>query len=204
MPQKLTRYVHNNRSRLGIKPRLIILHTTEGYNRSGTSDLTSLASWFNGPEKLSAHYGVDQQGNSVRMVPDDRVAYAAGTVYNSISLNIEQVAFADRTSKQQWIRDHHLQLYRVAAILADWHEKYNIPLKFSRFRGVCEHKHISGVWGHHDCGKGYPLEYVITWAQLINMRRNQPRRRATIKQLERRVAHQQRIAGRKHVDTRPW
>lgn len=208
MPRKLTKIVRNRRGRWGIKPRLIILHTTEGHNRAGVSDLTGLASWFNGSLKISSHYGVDSEGNSIRMVPDDEVAYHAGWV-NQWSLGIEQVGFAS-TKKKNWVINYHRGLYRVAAILADWHIKYGIPLKFSRFKGVCGHKNVSGPGGHWDPGPDYPLEYVLTWARLIvarrrfNPRKNMRWQRAKIRNLEKQVARVQRRYGRKKPDTRPW
>jgi N-acetyl-anhydromuramyl-L-alanine amidase AmpD len=138
------------------------------------------------------------------MVPDNEVAYHAGWV-NSWSLGIEQVGFA-AWSRQQWIRYQEPQLYRVASQIATWCEKYDIPFKLSRYRGICQHNDVSGLWGHWDCGPGYPIEYVILWAELIHHRRKpsrkQPKKR--IRQLEARIRAAQRRYGIKRPDTKPW
>ena len=42
--------VRNQSSRNGRKPKIIVLHTTEGHNRPGLSDLDSLVSMFDNPE----------------------------------------------------------------------------------------------------------------------------------------------------------
>ena len=199
MPQKLVDITANKRRRI-IKPRLAVLHTTQGVNLPGVQDLKNLRGWFDPSQsRVSAHYGVDKAGNSIRMVPDDYVAFHVGLA-NDYSLGIEQVANA-AISKREWVNDHHLGLYRVAAILVDWNEKFDIPLRHSRLKGVCQHKHVSGPWGHSDCGDGFPEEYVIHWAKLIKARRHHWRDR--VHEFEQDVARVQRRWGKK-VDTRPW
>lgn len=194
MPKKLTRPVRNSRTRLH-HPRLIVLHTTEGYNNPGIADLTGLASFFN-RGRDSAHIGNDAQGNSVRMVSDSRVAFTQGP-YNDVSLSIEQIGFASQ-SKKFWITQRHNQLRNTSGYIAIWSRKYGIPIRFSKWKGVCEHKHISGRFGHKDCGPGYPLAYVLQWAEFIRLN-NKPRRsfreRIKLEYLRRRIHLTQRSYG---------
>lgn len=160
----------NFSSRRGVRPRLIILHTTEGHNRAGTSDLDALFNWFNNPAaKVSSHRGIDAEGNEYQYVRDADKAWTSGN-YNPQSLNIEQVGFAS-TSKSSWIKNYHRGLRKTAATIVDWSFKYGIPLRYSTYRGICQHKHISGPGGHTDCGPGYPQTYVIYWARLMKWRR---------------------------------
>src|SRR5690349_3052274 len=53
---EITASVVNQSSRNGVKPRLIVLHTTEGHNTAGLDDLRGLVSFFDNPNsQVSAH-----------------------------------------------------------------------------------------------------------------------------------------------------
>lgn len=169
MPQSFVWYVRNQ-SASWLPKRLIVLHTTEGHNRPGVTDLLSLASWFNTwSSRVSAHKGVDQEGNKITMVSDSRKAWHAGWV-NGFALGLEQIGFA-ASSKQYWIKTYHNGLVTVAKQLADWSIKHNIPLQISSTRGVIGHRGVSGHGGHWDPGANYPLEYVVVLATIWRMRK---------------------------------
>lgn len=170
MSATIKRIVRNRSSRRGVRPRLLVLHTTEGSNRPGLSDLIGLAHWFNNPaSQASSHLGIDQEGNAVRMVPDADKSWTQVS-YNPQALSIEQVGFAS-TSTRNWVVGYHNGLRRTAQALARWSSKYKIPLKLSTYKGVCEHRHLGAAGGgHHDCGEPYPLQYVIDWAYLWRWR----------------------------------
>lgn len=170
MPQRLKQIVRNRSSRQGVVPRLIVLHTTQGHNRPGTSDLSSLASWFDNPDsQASSHKGVDSEGNRITMVEDHDKSWTQANA-NPYSLSIEQVGFAKFT-KGFWIKRYHRGLKATAEIIADWSITHKIPIRHSTSRGVCQHVDISGPGGHTDCGTGYPETYVIYWARLIAWRK---------------------------------
>jgi N-acetylmuramoyl-L-alanine amidase len=96
--KRLRRPVRNQSSRGGARPRLIVLHTTEGHSRRGSSDLEGLAAWFDNPaSQASAHKGIDAEGNVVTMVPDSRKAWTQ-CAFNSVALSIEQVGFSSTSS----------------------------------------------------------------------------------------------------------
>ncbi len=174
-PDQLTRIVRNRSSRNGTACRVIVMHTTEGHNRPGISDITGLASFFdNASVQASSHYAVDQEGNSVRMVPDAEKAWTV-TVSNPFTLNIEQIGFA-ASSKSYWVKDYHNGLRRCAEILADWSVKYDIPLRYSTSNGVCSHNDLPG--DHWDPGPNYPFQYLIWWARYIKMHRQGKKLRA--------------------------
>jgi N-acetylmuramoyl-L-alanine amidase-like protein len=156
----LTRNVRNQSSRNGVKPRIMVLHTTESHNRPGVGDLQGLASWFDNPAaQASSHIGNDAEGNDIRMVPDDAKAWTQAA-YNSIALSIEQIGHASQSS---WPR---AQLENTARWLAHWSRKYDIPLVRSTARGVCQHKDLGAAGGgHHDCGPNYPLADVLRMAR---------------------------------------
>jgi N-acetyl-anhydromuramyl-L-alanine amidase AmpD len=155
-----TRLVRNRSSRNGSRPRLMVLHTTEGDNHPGIRDLEGLAGWFDNPDaQASSHVGIDAEGNCVRMVPDTEKAWTQGN-HNPFCLSIEQVGHASFT-RRFWMLRYRRGHNRVAKQLGEWSIKYDIPLEHSTSHGVCEHVDISGPGGHTDCGPGYPLQYVL-------------------------------------------
>lgn len=168
------RIVGNQSSREGGRPKLIVLHTTEGSDDAPT-DLLSLASWFNNPSsQASAHVATDKEGYSVRMVDDEQKAWSVCS-YNPYTLNIEQIGFS-AFSRDDWFK-RDKQLIATARFCAYWSKKYGIPLRHglaSRITlaiyksGVVQHKNLGIVGcGHVDCGAGYPQRYVILMARLI-------------------------------------
>lgn len=201
MTTSFVRLVRNQSSRAGIRPQIMVLHTTEGHNRQGTSDLEGLASYFDNPHaQASSHFGVDAEGNSCRMVPDENKSWTQSN-YNSVSLSIEQVGFA-ATSRREWFQTYRHGLYRTASILADWHLKWDIPLKHSTSRGVCQHKNLGILGGgHHDCGDGYPERYVILLARLIVLRKTGRNKSLKARRLKARLWAAQRRYGIKHPTT---
>lgn len=201
-----TRVVRNRSSRQGAPIRLLALHTTEGHNRPGVSDLDGLAGWFNNPDaQASSHLGIDQEGNCVRMVPDGDKAWTQA-YWNPWCLSIEQVGFAAE-KRQYWVRDYHKGLERVAQALATWSVDTGVPLRSGAVSssgnilrsGVIQHSKLGSLGGgHHDCGDGYPQRYVVLWARLFKLRRTRPKgwkvRAWALK--KRLYAAQRRYAGR--------
>jgi hypothetical protein len=166
------RIVRSRSSRNGIKPVLLVLHTTEGPGDA----LLGLASYFDNIEnQASSHVANNHLGESVRMVPDFEKAWTCSG-YNSLTLNIEQMGFAS-SNKAQWFKRCDKQLSNTAAWLAEWSVAYRIPLRKGRASssfisvsrsGVVQHKDLGTVGGgHSDCGSGYPQRYVVRLARLI-------------------------------------
>lgn len=146
----------------------LTLHTTEGANRPGVTDLTGLATFFSGVQ-ADATWGVDAEGNKCRMKEDGDAPWTNGfRDWNNRAVTIEQVGFA-ATHAHEWITDYHNGLRTVAGLAATYHEKGWIKLRstFSRPGGVNQHKHISGPGGHTDCGPDYPEKYVVYWARWV-------------------------------------
>jgi peptidoglycan hydrolase-like protein with peptidoglycan-binding domain len=150
----------NQSSRNGLKPRIIVLHTTEGHNRPGLSDLRGLVSFFNSASsQVSSHVANDGEGNDARIVPDDRKAFTQAA-FNSIALSIEQIGFASQTEFPE------AQLRNTARWIAHWSRRFGIPIQHSTIRGVCQHKDLGARGGgHHDCGPDYPLGRVLAMAR---------------------------------------
>jgi hypothetical protein len=171
MPQHLTRIVRNRSSRNGAKPKLIVLHTTEGHERPGVQDLQGLASWFDSlAARASSHVGNDAEGNTIRMVPDHEKSWTQAT-FNPVSLSIEQIGFA-RESRAEWLKQMP-QLTATALQVREWSAKYGIPIRKGRtlggvvvLSGVVQHSQLGAAGGgHHDCGPGFPFDLVLEMAK---------------------------------------
>jgi hypothetical protein len=150
----------NQSSRNGMKPRIIVLHTTEGHNRPGLADLQGLVSFFGSPSsQVSSHIVNDGEGHDARIVPDDRKAFTQAA-FNAVALSIEQIGFASQTEFPQ------AQLHNTAQWIAHWSKKFGIPIRHSTTHGVCQHKDLGpNGGGHHDCGPNYPLGRVLAMAR---------------------------------------
>jgi N-acetylmuramoyl-L-alanine amidase len=165
-----TSIVKNQSSREGGRPKLIVLHTTEG----GTFE--SLINEFNNSEsEASSHVANNARGESIRFVRDQAKSWSVCS-YNPYTLNIEQIAFA-KFSKKEWFTSQDKQLSNTAAWCAEWSIKYGIPLRkglasgitlWIQRSGIVQHKDLGTLGcGHSDCGSGYPQRYVTRVARLI-------------------------------------
>lgn len=174
----IDRKVRNRSSRGGVKPAIIVLHSTESHNREGTDDLASIASWFDNPaSQASSHVVTDADGFSARLVPDEEKAWTCAG-YNALSLNIEQIGFAGASI---W---SHAELDETARWIAKWSLKHNIPIRRGRVfqgrvlrKGVVTHKQLGQLGGGHvDPGDSYPVKRVLARAKEIKTRLQAARR----------------------------
>jgi hypothetical protein len=158
-------------SREGARIHGLVLHTTEGSdNPTGDADLKQLGSIFHN-EEASAHLGVNVHGRFGRYVEDSAKAWAV-CEFNSVTLSLEQIAFA-AYDKHTWMTHRHDQLHGAAEFLAYGHTHYGVPLEPGQCSGaaitrpgVFQHKDL-GIMGsgHSDCGSGYPQGYVTLLAK---------------------------------------
>jgi N-acetylmuramoyl-L-alanine amidase-like protein len=157
---EITASVCNQSSRGGLKPRIIVLHTTEGHNRPGLTDLDGLVRFFDSPSsQASSHVANDAEGNDARMVPDDAKAWTQAA-FNAVALSIEQIGFAAQTTWPE------AQLRNTASWVAHWSQRWDIPLVRSTTLGVCQHVDLGASGGgHHDCGSDYPFDRVVALAR---------------------------------------
>lgn len=158
--------VQNQGSRLGDqRPRLIVIHSTEGHNRKGIGDLQNLGMYFNRPDvQASSHVAVDSEGNSAVYVLDERKAWTCAG-FNSASLNIEMIGFSAQT---EWPKP---QVRKVAKYCAYWTKKYGIPVRMAKVNpnngriyrsGIIAHKTLGEFGGNHgDPGNHFPWRRLL-------------------------------------------
>ena len=169
------RDVRNQSSRNGVKPWLIVIHTTEGQNLPGSArDLIGLGGWFDNPaSQASSHVATDSDAQSARYVRDDQKAWTSAA-FNSVSLNIEQVGFASRTRAWWNTRDRE-QLRETARWIAEWSLEFDIPIRSSRGGrrpGIARHSELGlAGGGHSDPGAGFPMWLCRRMARNIKRKR---------------------------------
>jgi len=161
------RNVANQSSRYGVKPRLIVLHSTESSEVKGSGDLASIAAYFDNPAaQASSHVITDGDGNSARCVPDAAKAWTCAA-FNSLSLNVEQIGRASQTS---WAE---AELRETARWIAKWSKDWGIPIVRGAVSGtsvtrsgVVFHSELGAPGGgHSDPGSGYPIGRVLDYAE---------------------------------------
>ncbi|MFG1794125.1 peptidoglycan DD-metalloendopeptidase family protein [Nocardia sp. NPDC049149] len=152
--------------------QVIVQHTTE--SESGNSNVINyLEKTGNGSYQTM----VDSDGEEVRMVPDDRQAWGAGSAGNRIGLHVCAMGRA-AFSRERWLSETRL-LERTAMRYAEWSRAYGIPLVKlgpaevrAGERGICGHADISAAFrevDHTDPGVNFPYDVVIERAkQLLN------------------------------------
>lgn len=167
--EKIKMSVVNQSERTDGHPKLIVLHATEGHNRTGIQDLRDLGDYFNDASvQASSHVAVDAEGNSALFVIDGRKAWCCAG-FNSASLNIEQIGFS---AQKYWPSK---QERKVARYIAYWSWKYQLPIRKAIVNsssgtvyksGVVQHSDLGTYGGNHgDCGPNYPFVRVLRMAR---------------------------------------
>lgn len=158
----------NKSSRGGAKPRLIVLHSTEGSNIPNSSgDLIGCSNFLCQPGvQASSHVVVDGDGHSARLVRDEDKAWTQAR-YNPFALSIEQIGHA---ASEHWTRN---EIREAARWIARWSKKYGIPIQrgavsggFVSKPGVVTHKSLGVLGGGHvDPGDRYPFDAALKLAR---------------------------------------
>jgi len=165
--------------------KLLVIHTTEGPNKPGVSDVQGVADYFDNPAvEASSTIVVDGEGLSGRLMSDSAKPWTQAS-YNSQSLSIENIGYA-ATTRDDWFNKYHPQLVTNARQLAYWSDTHGIPLRRAITKlggvqrsGVASHKQLGSYGGGHvDPGSGYPFRYVIWLARYYKLKDTKPNSRA--------------------------
>lgn len=147
-------------SRRGVKPDLVVLHTTE-------SGATSALRWFADERaKASAHYVLGPSGLVFEVVPEAMCAWHCGNRdYNHRSVGIEVAGYHDRADT--WTDPVVESLGRL---VGDICRRNDIPVDRAHIIGHSEvpspdGKHMGGLGRHVDPGVLTPYERIIDIAR---------------------------------------
>jgi peptidoglycan hydrolase-like protein with peptidoglycan-binding domain len=158
----------NYSSRSGSKPRLIVLHTAEG-----ARTYQDLGAFFKNPSAgVSSHVGIDDTPGTIgEYVRRDYKAWTASSA-NPVAVQVELCAYASWATSE-WDK-HPNMLRNCADWIAEEAKAFGIPIvkltasqaQTPGGRGVCQHADL-GTWGggHWDCGRGFPIDRVLTMAR---------------------------------------
>lgn len=185
-------YVRNKSSRGGSTIGMIVIHTTEGSNLPGDTDLIGLGNFFDQPSvQASSHIANDGEGRDARYVADQDKAWTCSND-NPFTLNVEQIGFA-KTTREEWYKLYSHQLANTAKWIAFWCDKYNIPMRRGAApagilikKGIASHKQLGLLGGGHwDPGPSYPMKYVILMARYFTAKERG--HKAQVEKLARRI-----------------
>lgn len=163
--------------------RWVVLHSTEGPRVKGAA--AGVARWFAGASapQASSHYVVDAD-EVVQCVAEKDIAWTQGQA-NRDSISIEIVGFA-RYTRDEWLDDYgEPQLRRVARLVAEICQRWQIPIEFvdaggiaERLGGITTHAVLTQAYGvrggHTDPGDGFPLDTVLEWAAEVAAEMDDP------------------------------
>lgn len=156
-----------------IDPRVIVIHTTEGHEK--TNSARNTAAWFRNPlAKVSAHFAIDA-GEIIQCVDPVNIAWHAGKA-NPFAIGIEICGTA-KQSAAQWLDDWSVAtLKRTAQLCAELCLTYGIEVRKlsdaellanyngQHVPGICGHDDVSRVLGgtHWDPGPNFPwLDFAL-------------------------------------------
>lgn len=151
--------------------RLIVLHSSEG-----AQTYQSLGNYFaTGTNQASSHVGIDNavEGTIGEYVRNTNSAWTAANA-NPVAVQAELCTPSGASanwSETVWMK-HPIMLKNAAEWIKEEAKRFVIPIRRltpaqaqGNGSGVCQHSDL-GVWGgsHHDCGPGFPIDYVISLA----------------------------------------
>ena len=151
--------------------RLLVIHSTEGITH-----WRDLGIFFqDGNRGASSHTGIDNfdKGTIGEYVARSNAAWTSA---NANGVAVQAELCAPSGASDNWSRDKWMSQTVMLQNCADWlreeSEATGIPLTIltpgqaqGSGRGVCQHADL-GSWGggHHDCGKNFPIDYVVNLA----------------------------------------
>ena len=159
----------NVSGRGGSAVRCIVFHTTEG-----AQDLDSLGNFFKSSSvQASSHVGIDNKsrgwvGEYVRL-PDKAWTQGNANPYCVSAELCGPSGMASNWSRDYWMNNQKTLLENAAEWLAEEAKYFGIPLTILSAsqaqgggRGVCQHRDFGSMGGgHHDCGNGFPIDWVV-------------------------------------------
>ena len=151
--------------------KLAIVHTNEG---GGTAE--SLCRYLAQPSSQASYTLVaDRFGRIGRSNDDEYVPWAAGSPANEIGLHLCFIGYA-RQTRAEWLAQG-AQLDAGARVLADWSQRYGIPLEKlsgaqmrAGAKGVGGHADTVDAWhstDHTDPGPNFPYDVVLAKARAL-------------------------------------
>jgi hypothetical protein len=150
-------------------PNLIVLHSMEAPEKLTTAE--NIAGWFGGPDAphTSPTFCADVNSIIQCVKLGDRARHAAGA--NDRSIGIEMAGYAKQTDGEWHDTYSSEMLSRVASLVAELCEKFNISPTLATVEdlragkgGITTHANVSKAFGkstHWDPGPSFPMEEFL-------------------------------------------
>lgn len=141
------------------RPRRIVIHSTESYDREGPSDVDGVFGfWQRQGRGLGAHLVIDAEGITGRGAYATQMTWAVAGA-NTGSIHIELIGFA-KFSRLDWMRLSRRRQLNVAAKWCAWYcHRFGIRPARSTVSGICRHADFPGT--HWDPGPGFPMRWFL-------------------------------------------
>lgn len=198
-----TRLVQNYSSRRGVRPRIFVLHYTVSANRTGWDDVNAIVGLFDRAAfAASSNYVIDGEGHCAYIVRESDKAWTQAAL-NPVSISVEVI----NTGRQRAYLAKP-GLAKLAMVVSDALKRWEIPVQLGAVSGgvvtragIVDHGMLGVAGGgHHDIAP-YPVGQVIAAVAAYRAAHARPkplphpRRRCTVKQLQRALnAHGARLA----------
>ena len=148
-------------------PAYIVFHVTQG-----GGNVRTLASYFRGtPDGLGSSFATDPIGTIGCYVPHLTAKTYHVADHNSQCIGIEQIGYAELTTKEWTDRHTRLRQLYAGAWLAAWLcDQLDIPPiaagsaktghQFTHTKGLTQHMWVPDN-DHDDCGPGFPWDDIV-------------------------------------------
>jgi N-acetylmuramoyl-L-alanine amidase-like protein len=167
-------YAHGGHFAAG-RPRVIIVHSTEGPMSRGNARALAGPSWFGGPKAGTSAHAIHDPAESIQMVHDDTIAWHVGPGGNAISVGDEHCG-RTTLSPAEWLSgDGRAMLDRSARWNAQRARRLSIPPRWLTLtqlrngeRGFATHNDVRLALGgttHSDPGPNFPYAWYMQRVQ---------------------------------------
>ncbi|HVQ92451.1 MAG TPA: peptidoglycan recognition family protein [Mycobacteriales bacterium] len=166
------------------RPRLLVVHSTEGPMSRGNARALAGPGFFGGPKAGTSAHAIFDPAEGVEMVKPDHVAFHVGPGGNGFSIGTEHCGRVSLT-KEQWLSpDARAMLRRSAEWNAQYARALDIPPRWLSLTalaagqsGFCTHNDIRLVFGgttHSDPGRNFPYAWYMDQVQAFHAGKTPP------------------------------
>lgn len=154
---------------------LVVLHSTEGCHNDVCGTAAGTSNYFETTTNDASTQIIVDDSSCYMSLRDDTVPYgASGGDANLRGVHIEFVGTA-AWSRQQWL-EHSRMLYCGAYRVAQWCNRYGIPVQFldpshlaAGYHGITTHNNVTRAFGvvngHTDPGPNFPIDVFLGYVR---------------------------------------
>jgi hypothetical protein len=165
-----TRLVANRSSRRGVRPRILVPHSTISRNVPGWGDVFAIDNLFDSPSfAASSNYVIDDEGHCSYIVPESEKAWTQAAA-NPFAISVEMIAMDNPSIDGDYGRSAGLA--KIGLVFHDAAQRWGIPLQRGLVSnctvvrpGIVQHKDLGACGGGHVDITPYSVDRVIAAAR---------------------------------------